>query len=433
MTITTRRFLYCLFILLFLGAAMVVLYVAGGYRYDWRQRTFYQPGLIVLGVAPRPTGVTVDGQPAKNSGDPIRLGPLASGIHTVRLERDGYRPWEARVMVNDGQATTMSDIRLFRQAEPIEHGQNIRWFVPATGTTKIALVNATNELLVFDTGAQTTTLLLPHITGTLDDLAWTTNGEQLMVRATANEVQTIRLIDRSGTVNDLALPVFAGDLILPNSRRADRLWLLRRATLSEIFLTTHAVTVVAENVHAWAETGDRLLVLYRDGKLVELSANDTAAAPKTIASLGAMQQPHFLSPSPESLISIIDEAARKLVLVRRNEQPVTSLTIENITMAEWNSSLNQLVLANSHEVFLLDRNEDDPVLLRRSGEPYALIRWIDGRAAILAVQNNNLLVIDARRLFDPFVIASGNSIGVAITQRDEVLILDNGSLRAIPL
>ncbi len=72
------------------------------------------PDLAHLSVNAVPWGyVSVDSVPVGNT--PLLNLSLPPGRHIVRVERDGFRPWERDVQLAPGQVVRITDIGLVRQ------------------------------------------------------------------------------------------------------------------------------------------------------------------------------------------------------------------------------------------------------------------------------------------------------------------------------
>lgn len=85
--------------LVVVGLAIALLYVLG-YRFDSDNRTLDQGGLIQ--VESRPSGALVFYDGNQLSGKTPRQINASAGSHTVRMMRDGYRPWQKTIAVEAG-------------------------------------------------------------------------------------------------------------------------------------------------------------------------------------------------------------------------------------------------------------------------------------------------------------------------------------------
>src|SRR3989344_4372169 len=127
------RWLYrFVFAVVFLALATLLVASANGYMYNPKTRSFEQTGIISLIVSDPPYTLVLDGQSRIVKKKEIRVGNLFSGLHTVKLAKDGYFAWEKSDRLNPGQAIVYTEIRLFRSnSQPL----------PATEDQKTELLN----------------------------------------------------------------------------------------------------------------------------------------------------------------------------------------------------------------------------------------------------------------------------------------------------
>ncbi|MDO8599050.1 MAG: PEGA domain-containing protein [bacterium] len=117
MPLVLRRIIYWSFIACFLLVAPILALYSMGYRYHWGKHRIERTGLIVLDGMPRDATVRIDGE-IRAQRLPARVGGLGENEYTIRVERDGFHPWEERVLVTSGRTTSATDMLLFRDALP---------------------------------------------------------------------------------------------------------------------------------------------------------------------------------------------------------------------------------------------------------------------------------------------------------------------------
>lgn len=85
--------------LVLVGLAVAMMYVLG-YRFDTKDRTLAQGGLIQLESSPNGARITVNNKELSAT-TPDRLDARA-GSHTITLNRAGYEPWQKSITVEAG-------------------------------------------------------------------------------------------------------------------------------------------------------------------------------------------------------------------------------------------------------------------------------------------------------------------------------------------
>ena len=128
-----RSWLFLIFIFLFIVGTVLISLYASGYKINlgWPPQTgrlLVKTGMIIVESRPAGAAVFLDDKPqAIFSVNPwkkqsittnAKLRNIPPGEYLVRLEREGYFSWEKRVRVYPNQATTLSEVNLFRRSEP---------------------------------------------------------------------------------------------------------------------------------------------------------------------------------------------------------------------------------------------------------------------------------------------------------------------------
>jgi len=80
---------------------------------------YLNTGLIVINALPADAHVQLNGRPCRQ-GMPTTLPRLHPGSYTVRVERDGYRPWTRDVLVEKKRATVLDNVFLLPQTNAME-------------------------------------------------------------------------------------------------------------------------------------------------------------------------------------------------------------------------------------------------------------------------------------------------------------------------
>lgn len=113
----SRNLLFAATILTFLAAAPLVIFWARGYYIDTKQGVeVIRTGMVLVDTNVPQASVSIDGQAATSERDPVAVRGLLPGRHTVRLEREGFAPWEAEVDVEAEQVTRVDNVVLLRSS-----------------------------------------------------------------------------------------------------------------------------------------------------------------------------------------------------------------------------------------------------------------------------------------------------------------------------
>jgi len=104
MTRTTRRVIFYLAFILFLGAGYVVLLYAQGYRYNFSDARFTRTGALSL-RANTQAQVLVNGVIKDNTSfitNSSSVSGLLPGVYMLSVQKDGYSKWQKKVTIQEG-------------------------------------------------------------------------------------------------------------------------------------------------------------------------------------------------------------------------------------------------------------------------------------------------------------------------------------------
>lgn len=91
------------------GVSLLIIFYGRGYRFDIREKSVAPKGLLVANSQPNGASIFIDGELTSATNTTITLNP---GWYIVRLEKEGYSPWEKRLRVQ-GEVVAKTDVILF--------------------------------------------------------------------------------------------------------------------------------------------------------------------------------------------------------------------------------------------------------------------------------------------------------------------------------
>ncbi len=118
MTKATRRLIFYFFILIFVVVTPLTILYATGYSLDWENGKIVRTGAFYLKTAPKAGQVFIDG---KNIGTtPILVDHLLPDQYSIKIEKDGFYPWQKTLPVQSRLTTFAENITLFEKLLPAE-------------------------------------------------------------------------------------------------------------------------------------------------------------------------------------------------------------------------------------------------------------------------------------------------------------------------
>ena len=117
MTLRYRRIIYLVFIAVFLIIAPIITLYSTGYRYNFKKNKIEKTGILNIDSQPRGALIYLNGQYQNKT--PARFTNLLPDRYQVKVEKDGYYPWQKDLEVKSNLTTFAKDIVLFKQNLPV--------------------------------------------------------------------------------------------------------------------------------------------------------------------------------------------------------------------------------------------------------------------------------------------------------------------------
>lgn len=144
----TRKFRLILFLsclLIFALAAPIFVLYSQGYRFDFQKKSLVRTGGIFLKASPRQSNVYLDGKPAKKTDfffGSILIENLLPKEYKIRVEKEGYFPWEKTLQVKEKEVTEAKFISLIPSIKNDFEilTQNVQKFWPSPNGKKLMLL-----------------------------------------------------------------------------------------------------------------------------------------------------------------------------------------------------------------------------------------------------------------------------------------------------
>ncbi len=139
-----RKIFFYIFVLIYLIICPVIILRMLGFVMDPQAHHWVKTGIIYVSSNPPEAKVLINGRPAPET-TPAIIRDLPPGEYTIRMELDGYEPWENKIPVVDKKATSVENILLIPK----------QWRIKALNTlplTKLIPMPGNNYLLLSSSG-----------------------------------------------------------------------------------------------------------------------------------------------------------------------------------------------------------------------------------------------------------------------------------------
>lgn len=115
MTLSTRRLIYLLAILLFIICAPALVLYTAGYRYDMNKHKLLLTGSLFIKSTPTDAMVYINDELAGTK-TPLRINHLTPNRYDIRIEKDGYTTWKKSLEILPKETTFAEHITLWPQS-----------------------------------------------------------------------------------------------------------------------------------------------------------------------------------------------------------------------------------------------------------------------------------------------------------------------------
>lgn len=114
----SRQYIFFVFLGLFVVAAPAIVLYTAGYRYSFAHHRILQTGLLLVETVPRGAHIFLDKQQMRER-TPAVVDEVLPGTHILRLQKEGFLPWQKDVEVRSRETTFWKDVVLFADAPSV--------------------------------------------------------------------------------------------------------------------------------------------------------------------------------------------------------------------------------------------------------------------------------------------------------------------------
>jgi len=125
----TRKILFYFFVFMFFALSAIILPYSFGYKLNFSGMKLQRTGMFDIKTTPSGATIYLNNKKQSNflgqiSGresvakTPIKLKNIIPGTYQIKLELDGYWPWEKQLIIKPGETTYLEDVYFFKKQEP---------------------------------------------------------------------------------------------------------------------------------------------------------------------------------------------------------------------------------------------------------------------------------------------------------------------------
>lgn len=452
-----RKILFITFISAFFIIAPLVSFYAAGYKlsFSWPPRTIFQKtGTLVLDTEPAGAKIYINSELRQqflkkyfNRGEasistPAKIKNLLPGEYNLKLELEGYWPWEKTLTVVPGQSTFAEDIVLFKKNLPIqifnlvpqdknisslpiriiEQSPNKNYFF-AANEEDLYLLDSAGKIIL-----NAKTREMPG--GGLDNIkpVWSSDGKNIIVKNFLFGALSSKLTPLSSLVGHNARNAKF------NLNDSDKIYYQTQNSINQFSISSKETNILlnGSNFSDYIISDGKIFVISQiknSTKLVIYSSKDGDV-------LREIEFPYssemdILNPGSDeirdadkSLLNLYDPKHQILYIV----DPLSTVNplreiINNIKYINWIDG-KTLLYANDFEIWLFDLNGNKKTILTRISSPITgILRHPSGNYVIFSTNKSiNTIELDEREkrnitelslldeIYSPFLDSKGNTL-----------------------
>jgi hypothetical protein len=406
MSLRTRRILFIFFILSFLIITPLVISYAAGYKFVFGKKVLQKTGMLVLDTEPTGAKIYLNGKPEQNLfkkyfsdqenfiTTPAKIKNLLPGEYEIKMEKDGYWPWEKKLEVKPGMAAFAEDVYLFKKDLPLmlasKAFQEIllspdKKKLAGLSEEKINIINLeTEDIKEFSFKQEKT-----------DSFFWSPDSKKILAGAT--------VFNLASQPEKIELEMLIEKSALKLKWRGNNEIAYMPATSKNI-LSFNLETKINKNLYTGEKIIDFLIPRLRDNLFIinqtdktnTLSINEIDGG-KIIRNIELPSFADFEFINPEhNLINLYDKKQQTLYLINPFSNFPLAETINNIKYAYWIND-NKLLYGNDFEIWTMDFPGEQTrykTLITRISSPINKIIWHPSNNYIIYSDNNGLYALE---------------------------------------
>ncbi len=414
MPLRFRRILYIFFIIAFLIITPMVSLYATGYKFklNWPPKlnqTIQKTGMFVFDTEPQGAKIYLNNKsqqlflrkyfsPEKSHiTTPAKIKNLLPEEYNVKLEKEGYWPWQKKLTIYPGNSTFTEDVYLFKKDLPwqitsglinkILFSPNKEYIVLVTkkDLTLLNLGSEEQKIFAFSTSSP---FAAPN---TSFSYSWSPDNKKILLNNTIFNVDNWEEPIDLSKLTDLEASNFKWD----SSNENVIYYSEKNAVYYYDQIDNSSKAVIANQQFSDYLIKDNLLFLINHvGKSANLNVW-TIDEKKLIRNINLPFSPHyyFLNPGHD-LINLYDKNHQILYLI----DPLLAInplreTISNVKYTYWISN-DKLLYANDFEIWLLDLKDNRKDLLTRISQTINSIIWHPSNNYVIYSTDQEIYVIE---------------------------------------
>ncbi len=346
MTQRTRTALFFSLVLLFCVATPALILYSLGYRVDWRERKVAQIGGLYVKTDPANAVISINGKEMKKTDflfGELFIDNLLPGTYAVKIEKEGYKPWQKNLVVQEKQVTEAKNVMLFPSQIAFKALSDSIEQVWASPDMSLLLLQRQRSLSLWNPKTNKESIVVQRLAFTqkIQSIQWDKNGKTFLVQFQKGMGQPLvfneqgepckesfcienilkvqptdreKLLAVAGESLQQILPQIQEQVLSPDEKKialtnGSELWLFylqdeggqpKRAKEERVFLNRFGEHI--QNI-SWVSSHYLMLSVGDDIRIIEIDDRDSL----NTVSLGSFPDPRLFWEAQEKVVYILSD------------------------------------------------------------------------------------------------------------------------------
>jgi len=395
-----RRLFYTTFLIIFFIITPLLILYALGYSVS-NGFKLQKTGILVIASEPKYAKIYLNGELQRDflkqfynkdsyKTTPQKIKDLTPGEYNIKLELDGYWPWEKKLAVWPGQSTFAEDVKLFKKDTPVsllQGEKNIstnakRTDILTWNKKEAAIINlASNEIQNINLGSST----LPEN----QDAGWAPNSNKILLGNF--------LIDENNQTTDLKAQIDKqGKNFQWDNYSDEYIYYTNNTGLSKYRIADKAVTKIIDstNVGNFFAKRDFIYFLSNEKDATILNILDTQEK-KISNKINLPLSSYSFINKDQDLLNLFDDKHNMLYILDVNSSfKQLKDSLSNVSKKNYWINDTQLLYANDFEIWMYDLESSRKKLITRISKKITNVAWLPTNGHILFSTANSINVIE---------------------------------------
>lgn len=435
MTKKVRGILFIFFVIIFIIVTPLVCMYAAGYQIG-KNFSVQKTGILVIKTTPSSANVHLENKTQKNlidniiSGEkksyttPNKIKNLLPGKYAIKIEKDGYWPWEKELQINSGESIYIEHVDLFKNNLPmLVQSQKYNKLIPSPDNRYLLALYEGGADIINSADDSVRTISLATTSQDIllneDNCAWSPNGDKLLLGYYLyDQINQNKLLDIKKIVDKDATRFTWGE------SDSNHLYYLAQNRIYSLDINAQiAKTIVNNNATDYIAKNNNLFYLSH-GNNSEILKIININNSELIREISLPSSNYIFINRDNNLINVLDKTHNTLYLIDPFSEikPVIEI-INNVKTAHWMNN-EKLIFTNDNELWIYNIKYYSKTLLTRISDKiqnafpfvneYYIFYTTDGTINVMELDErdkyNVVKLSDLEIIDSPVLNSKGNAL-----------------------